>query len=225
MRAFVLLVLAALGATLARAADAPEPQPHWNVRIEVLMVAMPQDKLLRLLPALRDPKTIDAAVGDLLAAVERKEATLTGQPTVQMLDGTKSTSETIEEKRYPVDADPAVKPSQLVDGGVNPPSLADTRNLGVTLEAEATVSRSGESIAANLVAQRVAFLGWENIENPTAVGAAFAKGAQPQFFDSKIQTTASVPNGGHLLIGMHLLTKPEGHMEVFVLHAAATANK
>jgi hypothetical protein len=140
-------------------------------------------------------------------------------------------SETIEEKRYPVD-DPAAKPatqpaapSQLVDGGLSEPSMADTRNLGATLEAEATVSRNGQAIKVDLVAQRIAFLGWENIENPAAIGAAFKKGAQPQFFDAKVQTTVSVPSGGHLLIGTHLLLKPEGYMELFVLQAAAVAIK
>lgn len=195
------------------------------------MVAMPQEKMLKMLPSLRDPKTNEAAVGELLAAVQRKEATLTGYPMVQVVDGEKSTTETIEEKRFPVDADPAAKSmqppgtSQLVDTSLREPGLAETRNLGATLEAQATVARNGEAIRVEIVGQRVAFLGWENIANPAAVGPAFAKGAQPQFFDSKVQTTVSVPNGGHLLVGVHVLLKPEGHMEVFMLHAAATAIK
>jgi hypothetical protein len=232
MRALVLFVLAALGLTFAQAGDAPAPRarrPHWNVRIEVLMVALPQDKLLKLLPDLRDPQKVESAVGELLAAVERKEATLMGYPIVQTRDGEKGTSETLDEKRYPADADPAAKPAPgqppLVDAGQSEPSGADTRNLGVTLEAEAKTGPNGESIHVSLVAQRVAFQGWENIANPAALGAAYARGAQPQFFDSKIQSSVSIPNGGHLLLGVHVLPKPEGHLEVFVLHAAATAIK
>lgn len=85
--------------------DAPR-----NVRVEVLMVAMPQAKLLPLLPDLRDPKKIDAAVAHLLDAVQRKEAILTGYPVVSTLDGQRSVSETIAEKRYPTSFERAQDP-------------------------------------------------------------------------------------------------------------------
>ena len=47
--------------------------PHWIVRVDVLMVAMPQEKLLPMLPDLRDPTKIDAAVANC-CAVRRKRA-------------------------------------------------------------------------------------------------------------------------------------------------------
>ena len=70
------------------------------------MAALPQDKCLALLPDLRDPNKIDAAVTKILASIARKEAILTGYPLVQAVDGKRGTSETSLEKRYPTEYTP-----------------------------------------------------------------------------------------------------------------------
>src|SRR4051812_29049649 len=67
----------------------------WNIRVEVLMVALPQEKALLLLPALRDEQKIDGAVGELLAMVAKKEAMLMGWPMIWAKSGTRASVESI----------------------------------------------------------------------------------------------------------------------------------
>jgi hypothetical protein len=215
-----------------RTANPKTPDPQWSVRVDVLMVAMPQDKLLPLLPDLRDPRKIDAAVDQLLAAVQRKEAILTGYPSLATLDGIRSISETIFEKRYPVGFElpeglknkaPAPPPPASESLLINDSPAAtefETRNLGVTLEVEPHVNPRGDFIRLDLVPQRVEFLGYDSFDAKTASGQT-AKINQPLFFTSKVQTSITVQNGQHSLIAVHLLTKPENYMEVFILQAWA----
>ena len=51
------------------------------------MVALPEEKALALLPDLQDDAKIDAAWAQLMEALKRKEATLTGYPVVQTIEG------------------------------------------------------------------------------------------------------------------------------------------
>jgi len=217
-------------------------EPQWNVRVDVLMVAMPQGKLLPLLPDLRDPKKIDRAVKRLLAAVQRKEAILTGYPTVTLLDGQRGVSETIAEKRYPTEFEvPQGSTTQgLTTQGttVSPPApetalISDsplqtgfeTRNAGVTLEVEPHVGSHGDSIQMTVTPQRVELLRYDPFEiGKTGSGKALNV-EQPQFFTTKTTTDIVVKNGAHTLLGVHLLEKPEHYMEVFVLRAVATTIK
>ena len=84
--------------------------PAWNVRVEMLMVAMPQEKALALLPDLRAPEKIETAMVAVFTALEHKEALLMGYPEVITVDGQRGTSETILEKRYPTEFNPPVEP-------------------------------------------------------------------------------------------------------------------
>lgn len=150
------------GPRAARAGSTGDPQ--WNVRVEVLMVAMPQDKLLPLLPDLRDPAKIDAAVDQLLAAVQRKEAILTGYPVVYTLDGERGVSEAVLEKRYPTEFNPPAEPQNFGGSGTPTPaeqrlidespipSAFETRNCGTTLEVYPHVVNHGGSIRLDLEA-------------------------------------------------------------------------
>jgi len=51
---------------------------QWNVRVEMLMVDLPQDKALVLLPDLRDPGKIDSAVSEIIDAINDNQAKLIG---------------------------------------------------------------------------------------------------------------------------------------------------
>jgi hypothetical protein len=82
-------LLLAPGAFAAGGTDekAAKQDPQWNVRVEVLMVAMPQERALALLPYLRDPAEIDGAVTEIMKDIDSKEAALTGYPVVETVDG------------------------------------------------------------------------------------------------------------------------------------------
>lgn len=245
MRVFPFLTCCILLTSAALVFAAPEPtrsasrqtsNAEWGVRVEVLMVAMPQDKLLPLLPDLRDPGKIDGAVTQLLAAVQRKEAILTGYPVVHATDGKRSVSDTFTEKRYPTEFEP---PAPQSNGAAAPPPAVDataineipmprsyeTRNSGVTLEVEPHVSNRGESMSLDVTVQRVELLGFDSYDATRTASGKILKIDQPLFFTTRANTTVTAQNGQHILIGVHMLPKPENHMEVFILQATATPIK
>ena len=219
------------------AASRQADSAQWNVRVEVLMVAMPQDKLLPLLPDLRDPKKIDEAVVQMMTAIQRKEAILTGYPMILTLDGKRGVAETIHEKRYPSEFEPPKVPQNAGAAAPQPaedankindvvlPTAFEVRNIGVTLEAEPHVGNRGESIRIDLVPQRVELLGFDSYDAIRAANGKILKIDQPQFFTSKVSTSLTVQNGQRTLIAVHLLPKPENYMEVFILQAFATPIK
>jgi len=236
------------------AAEPKRPDPKWNIRTDVLMVAMPQEKLLPLLPDLRDPKKIDAAVEQLLAAVQHKEAILTGYPTVYTVDGARGVTEAIVEKRYAVEYQPpgtlgatpagasAPSPASTPPAPPVPPAPAaaaeagefnnvamptafETRNVGPTLEVKPRVSDRGDLIYLDVVPQRVELLNFDTFDAAKTASGKTVKIEQPRFFTSKATVSLAIPNGQRTLVAVHLLAKPENYMEVFVLQAFATPIK
>jgi hypothetical protein len=244
MKAFprVSVLLALLSAHFAMAApEVPDPippeqrpPPAWTVRVEVLMIAMPQAMFLKQLPDLHNPARIDSAVDQLLAATQRKEAILTGYPMVNMVEGDRSVTEMILEKRFPTDLEPPKVPqnatagttvaphSLLVDSDIALSASFETRNTGVTLEVEAEVQSGGESIMVNVVPQRVELLGFDAYDAARNAAGNTMKIGQPQFLVSKTTTRVSVKNGQRTLIAVNPLPKPEDYVEVFVLQAVAS---
>jgi len=228
------------------AVDKKPPEPKWNVRTDVLMVAMPQEKLLPLLPGLRDPKKIDAAVEQLLTAVQHKEAILTGYPTVLTTDGARGVSEAIVEKRYPTEFEPPRTPQTVAApvpapaGAPTPPVAAaepapsndvaiptafETRNVGPSLEVEPQVNAKGDIIYLNIIPQRVELLDFDSYAVARTSSGKIVKIEQPRFFTSKVTIGFAIPNGQRALIAVHLLAKPENYLEVFIVQAIATPIK
>lgn len=204
----------------------------WNVRVEVLMVAMPQEKALALLPDLRDAAKIEGAVAQILAAIDRKEATLVGYPTVMTLDGVRCVVESILEKRYSTLAEmqaaqatagqtPPAKESLLISDGP-PLGEAETRNVGVTLEVEPRVSAGGDWVRLVVAPQRIAFLGFDPPESVKLAGGKFAKVEQPQFTDTKTTTTVKLRSGQRYLLSVHKLQQPENVIELHIIQATVT---
>ncbi len=229
----------------------PEPDPA-NIRIDVLIVSMPEEKFLTLLPDLLDKEKIEKAVPDLLDAVKRKEMILEGFPVVTTKSGQRAVVETVKEVRYateewPTDNTPATDTNSGTDqsGSASPsPSPAatpapsasplptpaaeidfETRNAGVTLEVEPTLSADKEFIDLNLASQHVQFLGFTN---PLDAGkqtellkedAKKTDMSQPLFHTMKDTTSVTLRNGQHLLLGVHKSPQPEGYVEIFIVHA------
>ncbi len=221
----------------ARTASRQTTNAPWNVRVAVLMVAMPQDKLLPLLPDFRDPKKIEGVVAQLLAAINRKEAVLTGYPVLNAVDGKRGETHTSTEKRYPTEFQPpperqpkaAPAPAPPADAGaindIISPAAFETRNCGVILEAEPHVSSHGDSVQLDLDLQRVELLGVDTFDATRTASGKIVKIEQPQFLSIKTLTSVAVQNGQHTLLGVHILPKPENFMEVFIIQASATPIK
>ncbi len=95
-------MLACLAALRAQGAD-PEKEtlPSPMVRVDVLMLSMPEEKMLAVLPDLLDREKIEKMVPELLEAVKRKEITLVGYQFVTTKNGQRAVAETVKEIRYP----------------------------------------------------------------------------------------------------------------------------
>jgi hypothetical protein len=213
----------------------PEKRAEWNVWVEVLMVSMPLEKGLALLPELRAPDKIEGAVTQMLKAVERKEATITGWPAGTSPDRMRFVIETIPEKRYPAGLDQAFAPKDPVAPSANISTRAasdspifttfETRNIGATLEAEPTVLSGGQSISLSLVAQRVGFLGWDSYDTVRMLSGKVFATDHPRFFSLKATTATMLRNGERQLIAIHKLPPPDNEIEFFIVHALATPAK
>ena len=198
-------------------APAPSPAPtpgllgKWSVRVEVFMVALPQEKALALLPALRDDAKIDAACAELTEMIKHKEATLTGYPLLVLGEGTElAWSQTNLEKIYPTQFQPPQTPTSF-----------EKRNVGPELRARCQVSGDGSSIGLQVEVKRVELLGFDAYKTePPRDGAAPAI-EQPLFFSTIASTTVTVRSGQRTLLGVHQLVRPDGYTEFFVLQATA----
>lgn len=206
------------------------PGPQWNVRVEVLMVDMPQAKALALLPDLRDSGKIDGAVAQVLTAIDHNEATLVGYPVIETVDGQRAVSETVIEQRYPTEyrppnipMRPGPPPPPSSPGPCKPPipdvatpTAFEARNVGVTVELEPHVLQNGDWIRLSLVPQRTVFLNFETFVD--VVG-------QPKFFTAKITSTITLRNGGRNLLGFHKLPLPGNPIELVIVQAWAAPIK
>ena len=240
MKNFPLALCCLLSPLLACAQQTPpspapqavvKPAPLWNVRTELLVVDLPQEKALALLPDLRDETKIDGAYVQIIELIQHKEATLVGYPVVQTRSGQKGTSETIDEMIYPTQFQPPV----FLSSGATPPFAAaaaagnlmacptnfEKRNLGVTLEIEPVVGPGGKWIDLNLQPQHVVFEGFDWFETGKN-DKTTASLPQPRFFTTKVSTSFMVRNGQRVLCEMHKLLKPEGQVELFILQATTS---
>jgi hypothetical protein len=207
-------------------------EAKWNIRVDVMMVSLPLDRALQLLPDLQteDDRKVEGAFTQILDLIAKRQATLFGWPSLVTLDGQRAVMETIVEKRYPTEFSPPITPSNpgasFVDQGLNSalPASFETRNTGTTLEVEATVLDDGKRIHVDLVPQRVALIGWKTYKvGKKEVGLVDID--QPEFATEKVTTSMSLRNGARILIATHRLESPADQMEFFILHVKATPVK
>ena len=192
-------------------APLPAMQAKWNVRVEVLMVALPEEKAFALLGDLGDDSKVDGAYAQLMEAIKHKEGKLVGYPIVYTDEGHRGSSATNVEKIYPTQFD-----------GRNSPTNFEKRNLGPALEAECQVSASGEWIQVDLLIQWTDLLKFD-VYATGARTTALSTVEQPLFFSARDTQHLTLHNGQRLLVGVHPLTEPEGEIELFVLQATAKA--
>jgi hypothetical protein len=214
--AFVLLLFPAIPAASAADKSKSQPLPFPNIRVDVLMVAMPEEKFITLLPDLLDRDKIEKAIPGLLEAVKRKEIILEGYPFVVTKSGERAVIETVKEVHDPDHPLPWM--------GSMPGDIF-TRNIGVTLEVEASPSDIPGIIEINLSPQHVE---WLKPQSPVQTGSGAgepSKSDEPKpdghllYFTMKTTTSVALQNGRHLLIGTHKMVKPQGYIEVMILHA------
>jgi len=220
----------------------------WNVRVSVLIVEVPEAKALELLPDLRsdDPQKTSAAVKQIQQSIAAKEATFIGWPEVITLDGVRAVSETIDEKRYPVafgipgvtlpeSTDPSAQNAPVPAPTPEPQNLAvdadlaalsptafETRNVGLTIEAEPHVLDEGRRLLISIVPQHVLLMGYEPFDAGRDATGQQRFVEQPQFATRKTTTTLNIRNDQHVLLNMHKIEGDDAKVELFILHAIAS---
>lgn len=268
LRAFAALIVVLLQPGCGQQSKLPAPEQSlddriaaenarmraakWNVRVDVLIVEVPEAKAMELLPDLRsdDPQKIAGAVAQIQQMIGAKEATLISWPEVVCLDGARAVTETIAEKRYPVTFElpqlPTVEPVPETTTAITPapnataptpappesetaavdsttiplPTSFETRNVGVTLEAEANVIDDGRRLVLSAVAEHVRLAGYMPFDYGTESDPLTIE--QPEFNTTKATTTVSIRNGQHVLLNMHKLGGEKETVELFILHAVAS---
>lgn len=150
--------------------------------------------------------------------------------------GQRAVVEAVDEIRYATEYDPAtavftpnvdfrapptIQPETDMTLFEGIPRSFETRNAGVTLEVEPTVSPDGKKIALSLNAQHVRLNGFNKvtIEKPTTGGKTVVE--QPEFKRMNVTTLQTLKNGQRVLLGVFRISEPEKHFEFFILKAEA----
>ncbi len=184
------------------------------------MVAMPKPKAVALLPRLRKADQIDAAQAEIQEMIGRGEAELVAYPEVVTCSGQRATVEDIQEVRYAtnVQAPPADAASHKGNGKKGPPSFTyETRNTGITLEVDPTVTADGKWVDLNLVPQEVTLMGWRDafiLHNPNGTTTSLQ---QPLFSTLKVTTSVRLRSGEGCLLSSFQVPKNDQQMELFIL--------
>jgi hypothetical protein len=241
---FALLWFVCLG---DRAFSQSEPPPG-QIRVEMLVVRLPEAKAVELQPELIDPQRAKAARDKLLAMIKGKEAELVDWPVLWARSGDRVVSENIRELRYPTSHDellrapakPANPAPEFVEKPGAPPAGArkdgagagqpaepgpriiggapthfETRNVGVTLEMEATISEDKKSVQGQVAPQHVIFQGFRQ-EKVEVVDKFTMVVSVPEFHTVKTSSNFKVPSGQPHLLGFFRVPKPEGTVELFL---------
>lgn len=212
-------------------AGEPASLDDWNVRMEILMVALPESEALALLPELMDSTKIDAAVVKLLQAVKRKKAILTGYPMIMATSGGRSQSRSYMQRHHPTDYNVPTTGESLKRQKTQPRSIKaspesfEVRFLGVSLEGACYVSNDdndGKWIDVNLNIERTMHLGYDTLDAGRLDGGTIIEVTQPLTFTTGTMTSFRITNGQSALVGTYKLVDPKGHMEVFIAKVVAT---
>jgi general secretion pathway protein D len=209
-----------------------------NILVDVQVVSLPRAKATPLIRDLLDEKTAPPAVEKVQALIASDEAALIGWPMVITKSGERAEIEGIREIRYPTEYHPGhvevtltekngrvQKSATEVPGVYLSPVAAEfeTRNTGITLEVEPTLSPDGKSIDLNLVPQHVVFRGMSKRSFTHAKSTPASReeitAEQPDFDTMKTQTSLQIKNGGRILLAVFPLSQPADHLELFLLHA------
>ena len=230
-RRLLPLLIAFLFAASVHADDAVS-KARWSIHAECQMIVLPQKLALPLIADLNDDAKVEAAWANAQQMIARGEATLAAHLDLKGEAGAKLVSESVEEYRYPTEFDPPRLPEGVPKEnlaevlknwpvvGITPTSF-ETRNLGASLELNATVSDDGKWISAEVTPQHIRLLRSEKFDAGTMPSGEHLSIAQPQFTSLKNTLKMHLQAGHRTLIGVHKLPGDENKMELFILRVDA----
>lgn len=212
-----------------------EEVPRWMIRTELLVAEVPQALGLPLRSQLRNDATVMQGVGKLSSLIGSGQAKLIGAVTTWSLSGDRSVSEAVEEIRYQTEFNPPVGPMGFgalremdleisfdaafrKPSGIDVPTSFETRNTGVTLEAEANAFNEGRSVHLSFTAQRVQFL---TMRPTLVVKRDDQRLAAPIFRNNRTTTQIDVASGAWKLVAFHLIGGEIPAVEFMLIRATA----
>ena len=212
--------------------DAPVPPSSFGelkmltsaqVRVDVLMVSVPVDEALKLLPGLRDSATVDAGQKAILELVAQKKAILNAWPELTAHDSEHSLTEGVIEKNYYNGPDDLPAPDSAAPAPNIPeaplpavPPATTVKNLGATVELGAVISKDGKSATLQVAPQRVTMLEMETVSfiKPDK-GTVEVK--RPLFGTQKVTSTITLRDGERRLILTDKSAAPNGYIDFFIV--------
>lgn len=233
LTALCVAAIAGLTSPSAHSQDAIPPYPPARIRVDVQMVSIPIAEAGQLIPAFMDRKTANDAWTRLQAMITDGKATLMAWPIVWTYSGQRGVIESITEHRDPTEPMPPHPPQTFSDSPTSPlesftwgpfyvPAAFETRNVGASLEVEAIAEKDGKVIDLNIVPQyvhRTATPEWRSQWIPPyLIGIQ----QQAEFRTSKVTTYLKVRRDEPTLVGTFVVSEPQPHVELFILHAKAT---
>jgi Flp pilus assembly secretin CpaC len=211
-------------------AQAAAPLP--NIRIELQVVAVPEQIGLPLAAEMKSKDQIEAANTRIQQMLAKGTAKLIGWPIVTTHSGIRAVVEDIQELRYateyvpptvsvspnmPTDSTIKVVPSVDVTTFEGVPSAFETRNTGVTLEVEPVLKEDGKTIELNIVPQHVRLKEFRKIIVEGAARKGKVVVEQPVFDTRKVTTSMAMQSGQRMLMGVYPTDAPPKHLEFFIL--------
>lgn len=216
--AAIVSLTAALAFAQAENAAVPANQTEWTVCVDVQMVSITPRLALKLVPELTERKSVDAAFARLQEMIVSGEAELLAWPRVCVGSGVRGLAESVEKQIYPTDFQNPHGANFIRDL-----DSLECRNLGPTLEIEPSVSADGRSIAINIHAQFVRLIAMKEFRDRESSWAMKWLIHRPDFASSMVTTQLDLANGQRTLLGSFVASSPQPHVEIFILHATATA--
>ncbi len=238
-------LIAALTCPLAQNSNAQEEDTSRQVRLELLVVRLPEAKALELRPLLRDPARCGAAQESILAMIGKKQAELVDWPILTTKSGQIAMTENVHELRYATQfaapdlhvptseigavavPEPTVPTAEEKESGKAKeplevrvvgglPSAFEKRDIGVTFEVEAVVAPDGVTVEMRVVPSHVTFMGWHKVTlDHGRTERVTVK--QPDFQNIKVNTNINVTSGQSVLLAFQKLLDRPNQIEVFIL--------
>ena len=181
---------------------------------------------------MNDDEKIEDAWAKAQQMIARGEATLEANLDLKGEAEQKLSAESVEEVKYPTEFDPPQLPQDVPKEkiaevlkhwpivGITPTTF-ETRNVGATLEMNATVSDDGTWISAEVVPQHVRLLRMEKFDAGTMPSGERLSIEQPHFLALKNTLKMHVRSGQRALVGIHKLPGDRNEIELFILRVDA----
>jgi hypothetical protein len=231
----VLSVFVLVSASFALAQDPPAPSANdWKIYVEMKVFAGTAKKLNPLVAELRDETKVNDAAAKLEKMTESGDAELVGTIATQTIDSHKIYAFQGEQIRYPIEFEIASVIEGKAGQAANPDGRRDiaypittyeTRDVGLSLEFDPSVSDDGKRFVVYAKPKRSWFLKWDEFEIGRLANNDKIITKQPRFAEAGSSGTFAMSNHERVLLGIHTVPGSPDKMEVMLLRVWTTPRK